>query len=190
MEFGQQLGEVRWSDEAADRWQWLYGTLAVRPRFGLLGALAARAEAQITRLALIYALLDCSPAIEPEHLEAAEALWNYCEHSLAYVFGPSTGNRHADALRDQLADGPVEWGAARTALGLRSAADMKEVVEVLVSLNLGEVVTLPRDRGGRPRRVIRLLGDEANHANRTQVKQDQTMQTMQKTQHAGNGEGA
>jgi hypothetical protein len=33
--------------------------------------------ARPVRLAMLYALLDCSPAIRVEHLDAALAFWHY-----------------------------------------------------------------------------------------------------------------
>lgn len=172
----QEPAELHWTPEAAERWEWLYATLTTRPRHGIPGALAARAEAQIVRLALIYTLLDQASAIDLPHLEAAEALWNYVERSIGYVFGRTTGNRHADILRDLLADGPIEWESAKKALGLRTAADLRDAVETLVGLGVGEVVTIPRDSGGRPRRAIQLV---QNPSEQTM----QTMQTMQGTAH-------
>lgn len=163
----QGPGELRWSPAAAERWESLYGEHSARSRHGLLGAMKARSEAQTVRLALIYALMDRASAIELEHLEAATAVWEYCEASLAYVFGRSTGNRHADALLGQLEDGPLEWEDARKKLGLRFAADLDEAVSLIEALGLVDVVRLPREGGGRPRRVIRAA--------------EQTMQTMQKT---------
>ena len=64
--------------------------------WGLLAAVTARTEAQIVRLALVYALIDRSPVIDVPHLRAAHALWDYAVRSVAYVFGTSTGDRHAE----------------------------------------------------------------------------------------------
>ena len=64
---------------------------------GLFDAATSRAEAQTMRLAMIYALLDQSRFIERVHLEAALALWSYCERSCMYIFGDALG----DALADQ-----------------------------------------------------------------------------------------
>ena len=38
------------------------------------------------RLALLYALLDGAHVIEPVHLRAAVAVWQYCEVSATYIF--------------------------------------------------------------------------------------------------------
>lgn len=175
----QRPGELKWSDEAADRWEQLYGYLAARPRYGLQGALLARTEAQIARFALLYALLDRSIHVELEHLLAAEALWAYAERSIEHVFGSSTGNRMSDALLDYLDEGALEWEQAKRSVGARSAADLKDAVDLLVSLRLAEVHSVPRSAGGRPRRVISLPGQT-----------EQTMQTTQKTAPAEVPEGA
>lgn len=148
-------GDMHWSPEAADRWESLYAESAARARYGLLGSLLARAEAQIARLALLYALLDRSASVDVQHLRAAEALWAFNERSVIYIFGSSTGDRHADALREYLTEGALEWESAKRALGLRSAADLRSAVDVLVALDIAEVVTAPRDGGGRARRIIR-----------------------------------
>ena len=65
---------------ATELWCQIYGTLSA-PTPGLLGAVIARAEAQVVRLALVYALLDGAEAIGQVHLEAALELWIYCEDS-------------------------------------------------------------------------------------------------------------
>jgi hypothetical protein len=66
--------------------------------YGLLGAVTSRAEAQVMRLACVYALLDQSRAIKVPHLRAALALWRYCEASCRYIFGDATGNPDADTI--------------------------------------------------------------------------------------------
>lgn len=151
----QTAGEMEWSDIARDRWETLYGESTTRARPGMLGALVARSEAQIARLALLYALLDRSSDVGAQHLAAAEAVWDYAERSVVHIFGESTGDRHADALLQLLEDGPVEWGSARKELGLRYAADLEASVKLLTSIGRADVVTVAKAGGGRPRRVIR-----------------------------------
>jgi hypothetical protein len=64
----------------------------------LLGSVIARAEAQVTRLALIYALLDRRDQIEVVHLKAALAVWEYCEASATRIFGKMVGDPVADEI--------------------------------------------------------------------------------------------
>ena len=44
---------------------------------GMFGAVVSRAEAQVTRIAMIFALSDGSATITHKHLEAAFAYWDY-----------------------------------------------------------------------------------------------------------------
>jgi hypothetical protein len=83
--------------ECAALWRRVYPQLS-REVFGLCGLLTNRAEAQVLRLSLIYALLDHSKVIEAAHLRSALAVWGYCERSARYIFGASTGNADSDAL--------------------------------------------------------------------------------------------
>jgi len=151
--------ELRFTEAAEDRWESFYAGLALSPRLGLAGALTGRHEAQVARLALVYALADQAPAIDVEHLEAAIALAEYAARSVVHAFGDSTGNRHADQLRAMLGDGPVGWDEAKRSLGLRTAADMAEVVAVLTDAGIAEVLAEASAAGrGRPRRLIAIKG--------------------------------
>jgi predicted transcriptional regulator len=55
---------------------------------------------------MIYALLDKSKVIEEAHLRAALAVWHYCEGTVRYVFGTSTGDANADKILKALRDNP------------------------------------------------------------------------------------
>ena len=68
------IGRVGMTEQAKAFWRELYETLS-EGHDGLLGAVTARAEAQVIRLALIYALLDGGDAIDSRHLQAAAAVW-------------------------------------------------------------------------------------------------------------------
>jgi hypothetical protein len=78
-------------------WRAVYGPLS-DGKPGLAGALLARAEAHVMRLALLYALLDRSTVIQAPHLLAALALWEYAERSVYFIFGDSLGDPLADEL--------------------------------------------------------------------------------------------
>jgi hypothetical protein len=94
-------------DEAARAlWAEIYPHLA-RERAGIVGALCARAETHVLRLSLIYALLDSAPTIRPEHLNAAQAVWDFCERSVHYIFGQASGDTDADRIISALASGPM-----------------------------------------------------------------------------------
>ena len=73
VEFAKTVGRVTMTDEAAAAWESAYPQLSA-DRPGLLGAVTARAEAQVIRLALIFALLDQRDTIDTVHLGAAMAV--------------------------------------------------------------------------------------------------------------------
>jgi len=99
VEYAHSLGqhELRRSAEAKTLWHSLYAELS-DGKPGLFGAVTSRAEAQVMRLACLYALLDRSPEIRKEHLMAALALWKYCEGSARFIFGDALGDPLADEL--------------------------------------------------------------------------------------------
>jgi hypothetical protein len=93
-------------DQAArELWNDGYEALS-EARPGLYGAATSRAEAQVLRLSTIYAALDCSSVIEPLHLQAALAVWDYCSASAALIFHASTGDAVLDRIRRALDETP------------------------------------------------------------------------------------
>ncbi len=99
IEFARDTGEITWAEETRPLWEAVYPKLSeVKP--GLIGALTARAEAYVTRLACIYALLDISTEIRPEHLKAALALWEYVEDSVKFIFRDTAGVPLVNELRE------------------------------------------------------------------------------------------
>jgi hypothetical protein len=61
---------------------------------GLLGAATSRAEAQVLRLAAIFAVLDLNNIVRVEHLNAALAVWDFTFASARFIFGDATGESH------------------------------------------------------------------------------------------------
>ena len=85
-------------DLAANRlWTREYDGLA-EGKHGRFGAVIARAEAQVMRLACVYALLDSSSLVREVHLLAALEVWRYCEDSARFIFGNGTGDPVADRI--------------------------------------------------------------------------------------------
>jgi hypothetical protein len=83
--------------EARAVWHEVYGALTAE-RAGMFGGATSRAEAQVLRLSVLYAILDCSEWIRSEHLMAALAIWRYCEESARWVFGDAVGDPTADTI--------------------------------------------------------------------------------------------
>jgi hypothetical protein len=90
-------GRVTMTEAAEKAWEGVYTELS-KGHPGMFGAACGRAEAQTTRLALLYALLDSSRQIDKVHLQAALALWDYCEQSAKHVFGDLFGERMVDTI--------------------------------------------------------------------------------------------
>ena len=113
------------SDAAKQEWQTVYGELTAA-KYGLLGAVTARAEAQTARIAMVYALLDGCPQIDVRHLNAGLAVWEYCEASAAHIFGKVIGDPVADELLGALkvtgANG-LSKTEAHTLLGRNKSAE-------------------------------------------------------------------
>jgi hypothetical protein len=97
LEFGSAPVLITWGDSARDIWREVYGPLS-EGELGLFGAVVGRAEAQVMRLAALYAVMGESHEIEREHLLAALALWDYSEKSAQYIFGDATGDPVADQI--------------------------------------------------------------------------------------------
>ena len=98
--FGRKLGPMRRDEAAEALWAKAYERLGSDPG-GLLGGATNRGEAQVVRLSVLFAVLDCSPVIREAHLQAALAVWEYCGESARYAFGERLG----DPLLDKLAAG-------------------------------------------------------------------------------------
>ncbi len=97
------IGNVGWTDQAKAAWKAGYHDLSA-DRPGLAGALLGRAEAQVMRLAALYAVLDGKGLINLDHLKAALALWAYAEASTRLIFGDSIGDDVADTILRALQD--------------------------------------------------------------------------------------
>jgi DNA replicative helicase MCM subunit Mcm2 (Cdc46/Mcm family) len=91
------IARVQMTEETRERWYAEYPAL-VKSGTNLTDHMTARAEAQVIRLALTYALLDQATTIELAHLEPALALWRFCQASTRYIFGELTGDAVGDVI--------------------------------------------------------------------------------------------
>jgi hypothetical protein len=100
---------IGWTEQAATIWAGVYPGLS-EGKPGLAGAVTSRAETQVVRLALTYALLDGAAAIDSPHINAALEVWRYCEQSAQIIFGMFTGNDLADDILGMLRTAPAGMG--------------------------------------------------------------------------------
>ena len=101
LELGKRGGFFERDDAAKRAWADVYPKLS-EGKGGMFGFITNRAEAQVLRLSVIYALLDSSRVIQLPHLMAALAVWDYCEESARYIFGDATGDPTADRILEAL----------------------------------------------------------------------------------------
>jgi hypothetical protein len=138
----QEAVEIRRDDDAREGWRRVYEALS-EGKPGLLGSMIARAEAQVVRLSMLFALLDCSKVVRRQHLLAGLAAWDYCEESARYTFGDSLGDPTADTILSALrAAGTV--GMTRTEIRdyfgrNKGTAEIQRALAALASLGLARM---------------------------------------------------
>jgi hypothetical protein len=150
IEFAKSVGQVRMTAAAREIWASEYEKLTA-DQAGLLGAVIARSEAQVVRLALLYALLDHRDVIDAVHLQAAQAVWDYSEASAVRIFGDALGDPVADEILRALqqANDGLTRTAIRRLFGGHQSSDR-------ISVALGSLLKNGRARpesnktGGRP----------------------------------------
>lgn len=145
--------------DAEELWTRIYPGLS-EGKPGLLGAILARAEIQVLRLACIYALLDREPMITAAHLHAALAIWEYAEASARRIFGTRLGNPDADRIlaalrqRNELSETDIHELFNRH----KQAADIQTALDLLA--NLGMADRYQEETGGRPRMIWKIPAPE------------------------------
>lgn len=114
-DYAKTRNELLFSDNAADLWRERYPHLSADVP-GLVGAVTSRAESQVRRIALIFALMDRSREVRTKHLLAAFEVWRYCDESAHYLFG----RRSAITVEDRIlaALRQAKHGLTRTQINL------------------------------------------------------------------------
>ena len=155
------VGEMRRDADADRLWEEVYPWLS-RDRFGLCGAITARAEAQTMRLACLFALLDEAETIGEVHLAAALEVWLYCEDSANEIFGNAIGNRVADVIDKAL--GARTDGMTRTEISQLFSGNCKKreldfALDLLRTAGRASSRT-EESKGGRPVEKWFAVGNE------------------------------
>jgi hypothetical protein len=154
----RRVGVLRRSQPARELWATAYEGFGDGAA-GLAGALTARPEAQTLRLSVAYALLDGSAVIKPAHIEAALAVWRYCEASATAIFGSLLGDPIADRLLEALraaGGGGLDGAAQHAVFGRHVTASRLAQARALLE-GKGLIVTGSEETGGRPRLVSRAV---------------------------------
>ncbi len=113
--------------------------------------MTARAAPLVKRLAMLYAVLDCSTEIGMAHLSAAVEVWTYCEASVRFLFGDAIGDATADAIRGMLTKAPgglTQTEISRAFSGKKSAAELDRALGELLKRRL--IHSQTEKTGGAP----------------------------------------
>lgn len=100
------IHRMRRSRDAIKLWTEWYRELPDDDQ-GIVGAITARAEAHVIRIACIYALCDATEIIEVVHMRSAIAFVEYSKRCVLYLWGRETGDVIADKILEELAFGPL-----------------------------------------------------------------------------------
>jgi Bifunctional DNA primase/polymerase, N-terminal/Primase C terminal 1 (PriCT-1) len=172
VDFARGTTEVRRDDESRRIWHEVYPSLS-EGRHGLYGAVTSRAEAQVVRLSLLYALLDQSAVIRSAHLSAALALWEYADASARYIFGASVGDPTADrilrALRSAAGSGLNRTEISEHFSKNQTASQIEQALAVLEEQGLARR-TRPDSQKGRPGEVWTYVGNSYERNEKTNGK--------------------
>jgi Protein of unknown function (DUF3987) len=151
LDFGKRPVEITPTDEAWLDWEEIYGPLS-EGKPGMFGAVTGRAEAQVLRIAALFAVMDESEYIDREHLSAALAIWQYAEDSARHIFGNATGDSVADTIL--LALGAADQdGMTRTQIRDHFGRNLKadRITQALaLLLKDGRLSMSTESTGGRP----------------------------------------
>jgi phage/plasmid primase-like uncharacterized protein len=149
------IEQVKMDDAARDIWHAVYPELS-EGLPNLLGAVTSRAEAQVIRLALVYARMDGSEIIGPAHLKAGIAVWEYAEASARYIFGSALGDPVADEIYRALkvaSDGLTRTEISNLFKRNKKAETIGPALEALTRAKLARSIQQQTD--GRPVEVWR-----------------------------------
>ncbi len=154
----QTDGVLTWHTDTRPLWAAIYGELS-EGSSGLTGAVTSRAESYVMRLAGLYAVLDKSLEVRPEHLQASMAAWQYCADSVAGIFGRRTGDVIADAILEQLR---ISKRLTRTQVSEifkknQSAGAIDRAVQLLLRDGKVRTVKGERKNGGRAPQYLELV---------------------------------
>jgi hypothetical protein len=166
--FSRHVERMNMTAAARALWESHYARLTTPPP-GALGLITSRAAPHTLRLAMVYALLDCTARITADHLEAALALWDAAERSAAYIFGDETGNKDADRILAALRQAPGGMTRSEIRRGVfQDAIPAGRVTAALAILLAAGLIREVKDTatGGRPAHRYCVATPRENRENR------------------------
>jgi hypothetical protein len=150
----RQKGKIERSPGAKTYWKEIYPMLTQEVP-GRWGEVTSRGEAQVTRLSLLFALLDESETVDKEHLQAACAVWEYCSQSARWAFEEMRFSPDAQTIINGLKkSGSLSLTEINSNLfrGNRKADKIKKALEEIAPF----IVTEAQPTNGRSVKVISL----------------------------------
>lgn len=147
--------EIAFTDDASAMWADAYPWLTREDRPGASDDVCGRLAPYARRIALLNAISDKSPAIEPRHLSAALAFVRYAEASAIYLFGGTSRDASSAArqkIMDALAAGPLTQDGVRDLFDRHMRA--ADLAALLDDMQASGLITCTEERTkGRPRKL-------------------------------------
>lgn len=150
-------GQMHLTAAAGDLWDAEYDRLT-EDRPGIAGAITARAEAQVVRLSMIYALCDGRKYVDTIHVQAALALWRYAQASAEYIFNEdAVGNKLDAKINEVISAMPA--GLSLTDLHAATgknhkADDLRRSIQRLVDAGLVRSESIKTEGAARAKTVF------------------------------------
>jgi hypothetical protein len=145
-----KLNEVGISEKSRTLWNREYFRLTTVDQ-GAVGQVTGRGDAQVRRLAALYAAIDNSKDVRLHHLNAALEVWRYCSDSALFLFGTSE-KRLAVRIQKMLRESRNGLTRSEISAALSRHVNGDEIREALESLKKSGVAV---------RRVISTAGRSA-----------------------------
>ncbi len=186
----KKLSAVTFTEDAREVYGELYPLLTA-DQDGLLGAITSRAEVHVIRLALLYAIAAGEPTITCDHVQAAVAVWDFCNESAGVLFGDVIPDPLEERVGELLQRGPKSLTALHDGLGRHTKSNVlrEDLKRMIVA---GVVVSQEEPTGGRPSTIYRLcdkgeVAKEANKAKKGFAPRDTSLNSL--NLHGVGGEG-
>jgi hypothetical protein len=154
-ESSRRVGEVKRTPEAGEYWHHLYiNELSTGDAQGIWGQVTDRAEAQVVRLSLLFAIMDLSRRIELKHIKAAKAVWDYSFKSAQWVFSDSPYSANGKRLLESLQCGPLT--KTQITHGVFQKHLQKEESRAVLEEIKDKIITQKIETRGKPTTLVSL----------------------------------